>query len=219
MVLANPLKASTALVAGLDGGQPERVIPYGRGARISGRLTTGIRSPLGGMPVRIVERFAPGRGPAVRVSTVRTEPGGAYSVRMDPGPSREINASFGGTQTLSRSMSRSLQLKVRSAVRLRASSRIAEVGGAPLVLRGRLLPPEAIPEEGTSVQLQFRLPGLPWSEFRTVQTDRHGLFRYAYRFSDDDSRGARFQFRAYAPAHDDWPYEPAGSRPVIVQGR
>jgi hypothetical protein len=68
------------------------------------------------------------------------------------------------------------------------------------------------------VQLQFRLPGLPWSEFRTIQTDRRGRFRYAYRFSDDDSRGARFQFRAYAPAQENWPYEPSGSRPVLVRG-
>jgi hypothetical protein len=219
MVLANPLKASTALVARFDGRPPERIVPYGRSTRLSGHLTTGIRSPLGGMPVRIVERFAAGRGPAARVSTIKTEPGGAYSVRLAPGPSREVTASFAGSPTLSRSASKPLLLEVRSALRLRASSGVAKVGGAPLVFGGRVLPPEAIPEEGKAVELQFRLPGLPWSEFRTIQTDRHGRFRYAYRFSDDDSRGARFQFRAYAPAQDDWPYEPGGSRPVIVQGR
>jgi hypothetical protein len=69
------------------------------------------------------------------------------------------------------------------------------------------------------VQLQFRLDDLAWSEFRTVQTDRRGRFRYAYRFSDDDSRGARFKFRAYAPAQESWPYEPGGSQPLIVRGR
>jgi hypothetical protein len=219
IVLANPLKPSTALVAMLNGKPSERIFPYGRSVRLSGRLTTGIRSPLSGMPVRIVEHFAAGRGPAVRVSNIKTGPGGVFAVRLAPGPSREITASFAGSPTLSRSASRPLQLEVRSAVRLRASSGVADVGGAPLVFAGRVQPPEAIPEEGKSVQLQFRLAGLPWSEFRTVQTDARGRFRYAYRFSDDDSRGARFQFRAYAPAQDDWPYEPAGSRPVIVQGR
>jgi len=79
--------------------------------------------------------------------------------------------------------------------------------------------PGTIPAGGKSVQLQFHLPGLPWTEFRTVQTNRRGRFRYAYRFSDDDSRGASFQFRAFAPAQSDWPYEPAGSRPVTVRGR
>ena len=51
-----------------------------------------------------------------------------------------------------------------------------------------------------------------------MQTDARGRFRYAYRFSDDDSRGVRFQFRAYAPAQSDWPYEPGSSRPVAVLG-
>jgi hypothetical protein len=93
------------------------------------------------------------------------------------------------------------------------------VGGPPLVFRGRVACPDgAISAEGESVQLQFRLPGLPWAEFRTIRTDRRGRFRYAYRFSDDDSRGARFQFRAYAPAQSDWPCEPAGSLPVAVRG-
>ena len=217
MVLSNPLKATTALVAHL-GRATRQIVPYGRGVLLAGRLTTGIRAPLAGMPVRIVERFVPGPGPAVRVSTTRTEADGKYSIRLSRGPSREVEAAFPGSATLSRSTGGPLQLQVRSAVRLSASSGAAKIGGPPLVFRGRIGPAEAIPAQGKSVQLQFRLPGLAWSEFRTIQTDRRGRFRYAYRFSDDDSRGARFQFRAYAPAQENWPYEPAGSRPVLVRG-
>ena len=51
-----------------------------------------------------------------------------------------------------------------------------------------------------------------------MQTNGRGRFRYAYRFSDDDSRGVRFRFRAFVPAQSDWPYEPGGSRPVAVRG-
>jgi hypothetical protein len=76
-----------------------------------------------------------------------------------------------------------------------------------------------MPTEGRAVQLQFRLPGQAWSEFRTVRTNRRGRFRYAYRFADDDSRGVRFQFRAFVPAQAGWPFEPAGSLPVEVLGR
>ena len=219
MVLSNPLKATTALVAHLGGRAGPRSVPYGRGVRLAGRLTTGIRAPLAGMPVRIVERFAPGPGPAVRVSTARTAADGTWSTHLPPGPSREIEAGFPGSTTLGRSAGGPLSLRVKSAVRLSASSALAEVGGPPLVFRGRIAPSGAIPPPGKSVQLQFRLPGSAWSEFRTVQTDRQGRFRYAYRFSDDDSRGARFQFRAYAPAQENWPYEPTGSRPVLVRGR
>jgi hypothetical protein len=220
MVLSNPLKAVTTLRTSFRHGVLRRTAPYGRGILFAGRLTTGIDSPLGGMPVRIVERFAGGARPAERVSTVRTGPGGTFAIRTEPGPSRTIELAFDGSPTLARSDADPLQLQVRSRVRLRASSGVARVGGAPLIFRGRVAAaPGEIPPEGKAVQLQFRLPGLPWTEFRTVQTDRGGRFHYAYRFSDDDSRGVRFQFRAYAPAQDGWPYEPAGSRPVVVRGR
>jgi hypothetical protein len=220
MVLANPLKATTVLRAGFHRRGPRRTVPYGRGALIRGLLRTGISSPLPRTPLRIVERFADGARPAMRVSTAMTGPSGAFAFRAAPGPSRTISVSFDGSSVLARSTGPALELRVRSRVRLRTSARVARIGGEPLVFRGRVVaPPGSIAPDGTSVQLQFRLPGLPWSEFRTIQTDRRGRFRYAYRFSDDDSRGARFQFRAYAPAQEDWPYEPGGSRPVLVRGR
>jgi hypothetical protein len=220
MILSNPLKATTALRAWFHRGGPARTVAYGRRLLLGGRLSAGRNSPLGGTPVRVVERFAAGADPAAKVSTVRTGPDGAFSIRTTPGPSRTIAISFDGSPTLARSAGRTLQLGVRGRVHLQASSALARVGGAPLILRGQVVAqPGEISPAGESVQLQFRLPGLPWAEFRTVQTDRHGRFRYAYRFSDDDSRGVRFQFRAFAPAQEDWPYEPAGSRPVLVRGR
>jgi hypothetical protein len=216
MALSNPLKAASALRAGFHRGRLRRAAPFGRSVRIAGRLTTGRNSPLGGVPVRIVERFAAGARPSTRVSTVKTRPGGGFAHRLAPGPSREVAVSFGGTPTLARSAANTLELRVRSRVGLRASSRTARVGGAPVVFRGRLLAGGSAARR--SVQLQFRLPGLPWSSFRTLETDRRGRFRYRYRFSDNDSRGARFQFRAFVPAQENWPYEPAGSRPVLVAG-
>lgn len=220
MMLSNPLKAPTTLRVGFLRHGSLRTVPYGRRVLLSGRLIMGRSSALGGMPVRVVERFAAGAHPASQASTVTTAPDGTISIRTDPGPSRTISIGFEGSPTLARSTAHTLELGVRGRVRLGASAGVATVGGAPLVFRGRLVAaPGEIPAGGRSIELQFRLPGLPWAEFRTVQTDRHGRFRYAYRFSDDDSRGAHFQFRAFAPAQENWPYEPGGSRPVLVRGR
>jgi hypothetical protein len=224
MDLTNPLKTATSLVAGFGGkalaGGSRRTAPYGRTVTLSGRLTGGGGDPLPSMPVRIVERFAGRATAAQRVSTAWSDAEGRFSIRLAPGPDREVTAAFDGSPTLTRASGRPLRLTVRTGIRLRASSTVAKVGGGPLVFRGGVAAaPGTIPPSGVSVQLQFRLPGLPWSEFRTIQTDRRGHFRYAYRFSDDDSRGTTFQFRAYAPAQDGWPYEPAGSLPVVVRGR
>jgi hypothetical protein len=215
MTLTDPLKTAASVRAGFGGVEGlgrsslRRSTRYGRGAVLSGRLTEGLGTPLPHRPVRIVERFAAG-APAERVSIAWTAADGSFSARLLPGPSREATAVFNGSATLTHAVSRPLLLGVHSGVRLHASSTEARVGGAPLVFSGRVAAaPGTIPAEGKTVELQFR----------ALQTDRRGRFRYAYRFSDDDSRGATFQFRAYAPAQDGWPYEPGSSLPVVVRGR
>jgi hypothetical protein len=247
MILSNPLKELSSLLAGFGGRElvwhrctrsrgghrcrrvsakefaqrpTERVIPFGRGIPFSGRLSAGPGAPLRAMDVRIIERFGSGANPPERVTVAKTGEDGMFAIRLAPGPSREVTAVFGGTDTLTRSIARPVRLGVQSDVSLQVSSAVARVGGRPLIFTGRVAANgAALPADGKSVQLQFRLPGIPWTEFRTVQTDRQGRFRYAYRFTDDDSRGVRFWFRAYAPAQGNWPYEPEGSEPVAVWGR
>jgi len=247
MILASPLKTAAALEAGFGGRQliwqhcskaregrrcrrqrivsfdarpAMRTVPFGRGIRFGGRLQSASGSPLGGFEVAVVESFAMGAAQRERTTLVRTEPDGTFSLRLEPGPSREVTARFAGTRTLSRAAARSVHLGVLASVRLRSSTASAKVGGAPVVFSGGVdSTGTAGWKQGLPVELQFRYPGAEWSEFRTVETDAHGRFRYAYRFSDDDSRGVRFQFRAYLTGREGWPYEPAFSRPVAVTGR
>jgi hypothetical protein len=246
MVLTNPVKAPARVAAGFGGrslvwqrcshhggrrhcrhqeiesfeGRPSsRAVPYGRGIPYSGRLTTDAGSVLAGLPIEIVESFAAGSQPARRTTVVQTAADGSFSLRLAPGPSRRIEAVFPGTRTLTRAGGGEVELAVQAGVRLRPSSASARVGGAPVVFRGRIADPAAVPAGGLPVELQFRLPGRGWSQFRTVQSDSNGRFRYPYAFSDDDSRGIRFQFRAFVPAAAGWPYEPAASRAAFVTGR
>jgi 5-hydroxyisourate hydrolase-like protein (transthyretin family) len=169
--------------------------------------------------VTIVESFDPGSPLRRRVSTARTDADGRYAANLEPGPSRAVSVEYGGSARASATRSRSLRVGVHPRVSLAVSASIAAVGGPPIVFRGKVdaLPGE-IPPDGVAVELEFKVPGGKWSEFRTVRTDRRGRFRYRYRFSDDDSRGVRFRFRASAPTQSDWPYEPGGSRPVAVRG-
>jgi hypothetical protein len=247
MVLPNPLKTPTTVQLGFGGKrlvrhrcssagerrschreaieQPgsrpaARSVPYGRGVPISGRVIASSGHPRGGLPVQLVETFRPGATGTRRTTTVLTAADGTFSAHLEPGPGRDIEAVFAGDRTLAKAAARPLHLTVLASVHLRASSAIATIGGAPVVFSGLLANQGAtIPSTGNPVELQFRLPHGAWKEFRSVQTDAGGRFHYAYAFSDDDSRGIRFQFRAYAPAQDGWPYEPAASRPVFVTGR
>jgi hypothetical protein len=247
MVLANPLKTPTRIQAGFGGRQPvlkrctsdsgrrrcrhqaiepferrptARTMPYGRGVVFGGRLTSASGSPLAGLPVEVVESFDAGAGSSQRTTTVHTAGDGTFLTHLAPGPNRSVEAVFAGNRVLTQATGASVRLQVLGGVRLHVSATAAQVGGAPVIFSGRVGDLGAsIPVGGRPVELQFRIPGSDWSEFRTVQTDSHGRYRYAYSFSDDDSRGVRFQFRAYAAAQDGWPYEPGTSKPVFVTGR
>jgi hypothetical protein len=245
-VLQNPVKREARLAFGFGAGQlvfqrcsraagsrrchrtvvrpfarrpPGRTVPCCHGALVGGRLVDADGAPLGGQTVEVIESFAEGAHNAGRRTALATDADGRFSTRLAPGPSREITAEFPGTGRLTRAVGRQIRLRVRAAVRLRVSTAQAKVGGPPVVFTGRIAHPEApVPARGLAVQLQFRLPGMPWTEFRTVQSDAFGRFRYPYSFNDDDSAGVRFLFRASVPATGNWPFAPATSRPVAVSG-
>jgi hypothetical protein len=198
---------------------PNRTVPCCHGAVVGGRLVDAAGAPLAGQAVEVVENFAPGASSRTRATPLTTDATGYFHARLAPGPSRVVEARFAGTRHLTRAAGRSLRLRVRAAVRMKASTSRVLVGGTPVVFKGRIVHPEApIPARGLPVELEFRLPWMPWTEFRTVQSDAAGRFAYPYSFNDDDSAGVRFLFRAFVPATGDWPFVPATSRPVPVTG-
>jgi hypothetical protein len=207
MVLVNPLKAQVELEADLSG------------RRLAGKLRRIGGGPVAGQDVVVIETFAAGSSPRQRVTAVSTDREGAFAMRLEPGPSRDVIVRFAGTRLLSRAASRVAHIEAATRIRLRASAATAKVGGKPIVFSGRVVRRGATTVAGLPVELQFRFRGGGWSEFRTVEADARGRFRYRYRFSDDDSRGVRFQFRAHVKGREGWPYGPGTSRPVKVTGR
>lgn len=246
MVLAAPLKAPVTLEFGFGGRRlvyqhcsraggarrchrrvlegfarrpAVRTIPCGHGVTVGGRLLSAAGAPLRGRELELVETFATGSHPRVHRTAVRSGPDGSFVARLSPGPSRRLAVGFAGDAVLSRQAGRELRLAVRTGVRFEVSTAHATIGGAPVVFSGRIAHPGApIPRAGLPVALQFRLPGRAWEEFRTLQTDAAGRFRFPYSFTDDDSAGVRFQFRAQTPPSGGWPFLPGTSRPLAVTG-
>jgi len=215
MRLPAPLKPAPRLLVQIRGDAKRT----GQGARIDGRVVIGRRSPLAGAPLRILERFPAGAVPRQRASLATTDSTGRFSFRLAAGPSREVLVQSPSTPTVRAATSQPLQIGVPARVHLHVSSAHARVGGRPIVFSGRVQTRGVrLPTTGKPINLQFRLPGLPWRAFRTIHTNRSGHFHYAYRFADNDSRGAHFQFRAVAVAEENWPYLQAHSGPVVVTG-
>ena len=96
------------------------------------------------------------------------------------------------------------------------ASAATAVGGAPVVFRGRM---EKAGHRFHQMECQLNSssasPGIQWTG--SARSGRCGrALQLRLPFSDDDSRGVRFELRAFVPAHSVWPYEPAGSRPLFV---
>lgn len=215
-----PRRCHDETIVAFDRRPATRRAPHGRHVPVGGRLTAASGTPLAGSPVEIVETFGAGARLRRRTTTVLARADGSFLARLRPGPTRRVEARFGGTHTLRRAAGRRLTLVIPAAVRFRASAATAAIGGAPVSFSGRVHGRSArIPASGLSVALQFRVGGGEWMEFRTLRTDRRGRFRYRYSFSDDDSRGVRFHFRAHVPVQESWPFAPGSSRPVAVTGR
>jgi hypothetical protein len=220
MLLVSSEKLRTSLRAGFGPRLTTSVEATCRqGATVHGHLTTANGSPLAGEVVVLTEAIDGASADPQRTDTLRTAADGTFSARLSAGPNRRLLLSFAGSPGRAPSSAPPLRLESRGCITLRASTARARIGGRPIVFSGRVDAPGMVAADGLPVALQFRLPGLPWSEFRTLETNRNGRFRYPYAFADDDSRGARFQFRAVVAAHPGWPYATGTSRPVAVTGR
>lgn len=226
MVLPNPLKLPTAIRARFGGQKGNlrvprsRTISYGGSAKVSGRLTAGLGSPLRGQTVTLLERYAAGASINRRSLTTRTNQKGLFSFKLRRGPSRSVSIAYTGSRTLTRASSRPLKLVTRSRVLLKASAPLAIVGGGPVVFSGRVQHRLAdLPPYGKRLEMQYRTKAVNWRSFATVTADDRGRFRFEYSFSDDESRGVRFGFRALSTRETAWPYSPAASAPVSVTGR
>lgn len=226
MILPNPIKLPTALRSAFGSkrsrlrGHRRKTVSYGRPATVHGRLTAGLSSPLAGQRIQITEHFRAGATARDRVSYVRTNRRGQFASKLRPGPSRSVTISYSGTRTLTRSRSRPLRLTTPTRVLFKASSRTAVVGGRPIVFSGRVLHfGAALPPDGKDIELQFQTGSVPWTTFAPLKADEHGRFKFTYAFTDDESRGVRFKFRALATRETGWPYGANASRHRIIVGR
>ena len=218
-----PLRIKTRLTAGRKGKKRGRGhtlvvrprLPYGRGIRIFGRLTTPGANPLASMPVEVHERIdLPGHDftPIGRIDTSKT---GRFSFRVPSGPKRVLRFRFAGTRTV-RPSTAEVDLQVRATSTIRVNRR-AVVNGEDVVFRGRL---GGRPFSPTSklVQLQAYSRGR-WLTFATPRANpRTGLWSHRYRFAATRGR-VRYRFRVRVPREASYPFTTGTSRRISVRVR
>jgi hypothetical protein len=202
---------SVATVSFATGRSAERV-RFGHAAIVAGRLESYKGEPLGDRRVQILAAPANGSGRFSVAASVLTRPDGTWRARLPAGPSRLIEARYGGDATHAAATSRQIKLVVPASLTLRVLPRRTHWGGTIRIsgrLRGRYIPPS-----GEFVALR-----IGWSsgsaEIGHVYVQRGGRFSVRYTFYPG-SGTYHYRIWATSAAESDYPYAPASSRKVSI---
>jgi hypothetical protein len=191
-------------------------VPFGAGARLSGRLLDADGAGLAGRSLRVVSR--PSRGALARTAREMVETGshGGFALSLPAGPSRRVSVSFAGEERLSAARRAPLSLRVRSGVSFHAAPVSLRTGEA-VRLWGRVSAQGApLPRRGKLVAIQYLETATGrWRPVLVTRSDHAGRFRARYRFRYLTGP-ARVRLRAVALSEERWPYAPGASRPLVV---
>jgi hypothetical protein len=131
-------------------------VAYGHGATVSGWLGTANGVALGGAPVEILAAPNNGLDQFSVAAVTTTAADGGWSVKLGPGPSRLIEAIYGGTVGLLPANSTPIQLDVPARIILSVTPRKLPWRGV-ITLRGHL-DGGYVPPDGVALRLLIKLP-------------------------------------------------------------
>jgi hypothetical protein len=166
-----PRGTATSLAAQLDA--PRSAIDYGETAAIDGSLTTRDGAAVGGQPVTVQARID---GVWKTSSTPVTRADGSFVASVKPKATRQLRVRFAGAGELRSSVTPTLTLAVRTAVKLGAVPRRARPRQR-VAFRGRVRPRVGRVQQVLRVQRggRFRLAGVKW-----LRANAHGLVRGSF---------------------------------------
>jgi hypothetical protein len=191
-------------------------IGYGARTTLSGWLRTRDGAALGNQVVWILSAPDDGSKGFTHAATAPTAANGSWTATLPPGPSRLIEAVYGGTSTTEASLSPDVRVIVPSKIQLSIGPSRVPWGGEVLI-RGRLLG-GYVPAHKAVVSKLLRLRvGTAGSE-ATVEipnVDQWGRFQASYCFNQGQGVVGSWLFVSTRSAAG-YPYAPASSRRVAV---
>ena len=193
---------------------PERRIQevaLGRRVTVRGWFATADGTALGHVPVSIMAAVDDGFHEWRRVSVVNTSADGSWRATLPPGPSRLVEAVYGGGPFTESAVSPLGRVMVPAKIRLEPVSAHVPWGGV-LVVRGRVLggfiPPEQILQMRSGVGKHLQVIGNPYI---------HGDGRFVIRLAATGSGGPLTTQIAVATLREtNYPYARGYSRRIWI---
>ena len=197
-----------------------RLVRHGRATTVSGWLGTYTGTALGGQSVQVSTAPDDGQERFTPAATVTTAADGSWTATLPAGPSRLVQAQYGGNALAEASLSGLAREVVPADVRLLSVTPSRIPWGGTVRLTGRLRG-GYLPRGGALVRLRIGLG----SSYTTYGVHEHvggnGRFTSSYTFGAGDPAVSRsFWFQLASLPMGDYPYAPAisGRISVLVGG-
>jgi hypothetical protein len=231
--LVNPFGDRPGLVLnGVGASRDAKLGAYAKaGSRGSSTAATATYPATPAFVVRVKAGSAPITGALVSVlertldsptwtatQSVRTSRLGGATVRLAPGPSREVRFAYAAdSESPSFVSSRTLLARIRPRVDFTASPRRLP-NGRRVRFTGKVVG-SPIPTSGLALALQATGVDRRWVTFKTIHATAAGRFAAAYRFRATTGT-VRYRFRVRVLRQGGYPFAPGYSRPmsVLVKG-
>jgi hypothetical protein len=196
--------------------QSRRVVGHGRATTVDGWLGTTTGLALAGQTVDVLTAADNGRHNFKVAARATTAADGSWSARLPAGPSRLVEAYYGGSLTTESSQSAPVRLVVPGKVNLlRVWPRRVAWGGT-VRLTGRLVG-GYLPAGGALVRLRIGLGSAVTTYGVREHVGGRGGFSTTYTFGAGDPAVHRsFWFQVASLPMGDYPYAPASSRRLSV---
>ena len=201
-------------------GYTRRSVRHGDATTVDGWLGTSTGTALGGQPVDVVTAADNGLGSFAVAEVVTTAANGSWSARLAPGPSRVVEAVYGGGPITEATVSSQVHVIVPAKVKLISVFPPRVAWGGTVRITGQLLG-GYLPTGGALVRLRIG----QGSSYQTYGVQEHvtgnGRFTTTYRFGAGvASVYQSFWFQLASLPMGSYPYAPAasGRRSVLVGG-
>jgi len=193
-----------------------RHVRHGRGTTVSGVLLLSDGTPLAGQAVTVLGAANNAAHAFTPIATTTTNASGFWVARVPAGPSRLLEAQYGGTATTAAASSTLVRTIVPARIRiLSAASRVA--WGGTVTFRGRVYG-GYIPRGGINIRLRYGYRSQSTTYGVKTHVGPRGRFKTAFTFGPGDPRDhIRFHFQFATLPGGNYPFHTAKSNTVSVR--
>ena len=154
-------------------------VRHGQGVQVSGWLGTAAGDALAGQTVSIITAPDNALNQFTQAAVATTAANGTWTAALAPGPSRLVEAAYGGGATLEPATPAAIKLTVPALIFLRITPRWVPWTGRIVVsgqLKGGYVPPD-----GVALRLRVGYPGGPVT-VHALRSNLDGRFRFTWSF-------------------------------------